>query len=119
MMIFHYPLIPTSVANFSPRMNDLVETPLDDHSRSLYTSLVYKQNSNAQLNFIIAKLSTFVLKKKYKCFPATTKVPDESNKALPKHVPPSTNPDISIVPPPTFIQQYPASYVLQTVFTNV
>ena len=44
-------------------MNKLVETPLDDHSRSLYTALIHKHYSLAQLNFIIAKFSSFILKK--------------------------------------------------------
>ena len=55
--------IPNAVPNFFPKMNKLVETPLDDHSRSLYTALIHKHYSLAQLNFIIAKLSSFILKK--------------------------------------------------------
>ena len=50
--------IPNAVQNFFPKMTKLVETPLDDHSRSLYTALVHKHYSLAQLNFIIAKLSS-------------------------------------------------------------
>ena len=105
-------------------MNKLVQTPHDHHSRPLFTSLVHKRNSIAQLTFIIAKLSSFILKKNYyKHFPpATTNLPDEINKALPKHVPPSTNLEISTsnVPPSTiFLQQPPPSYVLQTVNPNV
>ena len=52
--------VPTSVAN--SKLNKLVETPLDDHCRSLYTSLVHKHYSNEQLDFIIAKVSSFILK---------------------------------------------------------
>ena len=59
-------------------MNKLVETPLDDTSRSLYSSRVHEQHSIAQLNFIIAKLSSFILKKPIQFFSATTKNPDES-----------------------------------------
>ena len=33
--------IPNAVPNFFPKMNKLVETPLDDHSRSLYIALVH------------------------------------------------------------------------------
>ena len=55
--------IPNANPNFFPKMNKLVETPLDDHSRSLYTALIHKHFSLAQLNFIIAKLSSFFLKK--------------------------------------------------------
>ena len=56
--------IPNRVPNFLPKMNKSVETPLDDHySRSLHTSLVHKHSSLAQLNFIFAKLSSFILKK--------------------------------------------------------
>ena len=44
---------------------------------------------------------------------------DETNKALPKFVAPSTNLEFSTVRPPTFIQQPPSSYVLQTVNPNV
>ena len=32
---------PNSVGNFFPKMNKLVEIPLEDHSRSLYASLVH------------------------------------------------------------------------------
>ena len=48
--------IPNAVPNFFPKMNKLMETPLDDHSRSLYTALIHKHYSLAQLSFIIAKL---------------------------------------------------------------
>ena len=65
-------------------MNKLVESPLEDHARFFYTSLVNKHYSIAQLNFIIAKLSSFILKKKnYQYFPATTNFPDELIEALP------------------------------------
>ena len=68
--------IPTAGPNFFPKMNKLVETPLDDHSHSLYTALVHKHYSFAQLNFIIAKLSSFILKKQYKYFPLTNRISD-------------------------------------------
>ena len=52
-------LLPTHIPKFFfPKMNKLVETPLDDHSRSLYTALVRKHYSLAQLNFL---LQTFPL----------------------------------------------------------
>ena len=35
--------VPTSVANFFPKLNNVVGTPLDGQSRSFYTSLVHKQ----------------------------------------------------------------------------
>ena len=60
--------IPTTVPNVFPKMNKLVETPLDYHSRSLYTALVHKHYSLAQLNFIIAKISPFILRQAYKDF---------------------------------------------------
>ena len=109
--------VPTSVANFFPKQNKLVETTLDNHSRSLYTCLVQK-NSIAQLNFIIAKLSSFILNKQNKYLPATTNIPDEKT-ALPKHILSYTNLEIKTVPPPTFVQQPPPSYVLQTVDPTV
>ena len=100
-------------------MKNLVQNPLDGHSRSLYTSKVHEHYSIAQLTFIIAKLVAFVLKKPYKYFPATNKIPDEMNKALPKHVPSSTNLEILTVPLAAFIQQPPPSYVLQSVIPDV
>ena len=94
--------IVTSVPNvFFPKMNKLVETPLDDHSRSPNTSLVHKHHSLAQLNFIIAKLSSVILKKQYKYFPTTHFVSDEITQSLTKHIPPSsTVPELSTFPPP-------------------
>ena len=75
--------VPTSVANFFPKMNKIVDASLDDHSRYSSTSLAHKYYSIAQLSFIIAKPSSFILKKKqYKYFPATTDIPDEINQAL-------------------------------------
>ena len=62
MISFFRPISLKFVPNFFPKMNKLVETPLDDHSRSLYTALIHKHYSLAQLNFIIAKLSSFILK---------------------------------------------------------
>ena len=79
-------LLPThaanSSANFFPKLNEFVE--IDDHSRSLYTSLLHKHYSIAQLIFISAKFYSFTLKKQYEHFPATTNISDEINKALPK-----------------------------------
>ena len=83
--------VANSVAKFFSMMNILVETPPNDHSLSLYTSLVLERYSIAQYNFIIGKLSSFILKKQYKYFPAIINIPDKINKALLKHVPPSTN----------------------------
>ena len=132
-------LLPTRVPNFFPKMITLVETPLDDLSSSLHTSLIRNHYSIAQSNLIIAKVSSFILKKKLELFPATTNIPDEIHKALPKPIfPSSTILEISIVPPPTFIQPHlppkfspligtthpnarspPAFHVLQTVNPNV
>ena len=95
-------------------MNKVVETPLDDHSRSVYTSLVHKRY------FIIAKLSSSIFKKQYNYFPAISNCPDEIKKALSKHLPPSMNLEISIVLLPTFLQQpFPSYVILQTVNPNV
>ena len=108
--------IPNAVPNFFPKMNKLVETPLDDHSRSLYTALVHKHYSLAQLNFIIAKLSSFILKKQYKYF--SLNISDEILQSLPKHIPPitvseSSQTSSSTIPPPS------NSYTLQTANPNV
>ena len=100
-------------------MNKLVETPLDDHSRSLYTALVHKHYSLAQLNFIIAKLSSFILKKQYKHFSLTSNISDEIVQSVPKHNPPSTISEPTTVPPPTFLPPPASSYVLQTANPNV
>ena len=107
--------IPNAVSNFFPKMNKLVETPLDDHSRSLYTALIHKHYSLAQLNYIFAKLSSFILKKQYKYF--SLNVSDEIFQSVPKHTPPNTvtepsqDPSSTIPPPST-------SYVLQTANPN-
>ena len=106
--------IPNAVSNFFPKMNKLVETPLDDHSRSLYTALVHKHYSLAQLKFIIAKLSFFILKKQYKYF--SLNISGEVLQTLPKHTPPNTTSEPSqttIIPPSS------NSYVLQTTNPNV
>ena len=95
-------------------MNKLVETPLDDHSRSLYTALIHKHYSLAQLNFVIAKLSSFILKKPYKYF--SLNVSDEILQSLPKHTPPNTTSEPS---QPTSIPPPSTSYVLQTTNPNV
>ena len=95
-------------------MNKLVETPLDDHSRSLYTALVHKHYSLAQLNFIIAKLSSFIVKKQNKYF--SINVSDEILQTFPKHTPHNTTSELShttAIPPPS------TSYVLQTTYPNV
>ena len=49
-------------------MNKLVETPLDDHSRSLYPALVHKHYSRAQLYFIIAQTLLVHIKKTIQIF---------------------------------------------------
>ena len=106
--------IPNAVQNFFPKMTKLVETPLDDHSRSLYTALVHKHYSLAQLNFVIAKLSSFILKKQYKYF--SLNISDEILQTLPKHTSPNTTSEpshISTIPPQS------NSYVLQTANPNV
>ena len=108
--------IPNAVPNFFPKMNKLVETPLDDHSRSLYTALVHKHYSLAQLNFIIAKLSSFILKKQYKYF--SLNISEEILQTLPKHTPPNTVTESSQAPPPPIPPQS-NSYVLQTTNPNV
>ena len=109
--------IPNDVPNFFPKMNKLVETPLDDHSHSLYTALVHKHYSLAQLNFIIAKLSSFILKKQYKYF--SLNVSDEILQPLPKHIPPSSVSETSQVPSSTTIPPLSNSYTLQTANPNV
>ena len=108
--------IPNAVPNFFPKMNKLVETPLDDHSRSLYTALIHKHYSLAQLNFVIAKLSSFILKKRCKYF--SLNVSDEILQSLPKHTPlnnvsESSQALSSSIPPNS------NSYVLQTANPNV
>ena len=47
-------LLPTQFPNFFQKMNKLVETPLDGHSRSLQVSLVHNHYSIAQtkLHFV-------------------------------------------------------------------
>ena len=107
--------IPTDVPNFFPKMNKLVETPLDDNSGSLYTALVHKHYSLAQLNFIIAKLSSFILKKQYKNFPLTNNISDEIIQSLPKHHPPSTISEPTTVPPPTYLPMYSKLQILTCV----
>ena len=67
-------------------MNKLVETPLEEHSRSLFTALVHKHYSLAQLNLIFAKLSSFILNKHYNYFPLANNISDEIFQPLPKHV---------------------------------
>ena len=37
---------PTSVANFFPQKNKLLQSLLDDSSRSLYTSLIHRDDSS-------------------------------------------------------------------------
>ena len=106
--------IPTAVPNFFPKMNKLVETPLDDHSRSLYTALIHKHYSLAQLNFIIAKLSSFILKKQYKYF--SLNVTDEILQSLPKHTLPNPTSEPSQT---TSIPPQSTSFVLQTANPNV
>ena len=59
------------------------------------------------------------MNKQYKYFPATTNIPDETNKALPKQILSYTNLELTTVPPPTFVQQPSPSYVLQTVDPTV
>ena len=78
------------------------------------TSLVHKHHSLAQLNCVIAKLSSFIkCKKQYKYFPTTHNVSDEITQSPTKHIPrSSTVADLSPVPPPTFIQPPTSSYML-------
>ena len=47
---------------FFSKITKLNETPLDDHSGSLYAALVHKHDSTAQPNFVIGKRSSFILK---------------------------------------------------------
>ena len=108
--------IPNAVPIFFPKMNKLVETPLDDHSRSLYTALVHKHYSLAQLNFIIAKLSSIILKKQYKYF--SLNVSDKIFQSLPKHTPPNAMSEPSQAPS-LAIPPQPTSYVLHTANANV
>ena len=112
--------IPTAVPDLFPKRNKLVVTPLDGHFRTLYTALVHKHYSLAQLNFIIAKLSFFILKKKqYKYFPLTNIISDEILHSPPKHNPPSTHSELSSSPPPTLIHPPTSSFILQTAYPNV
>ena len=121
--------VPNSVVNFFTRIFFTSKFPENEYrSRNpswwplslSSTSLVLKHYSIAQLNFTIAKRSFFVLKKKqYNFFPATTKIPDEINKAFPKHLMPSANLETSTVPPPIVIQRPSSSNVSQTVNPNV
>ena len=98
-------------------MTKLVETPVDDHSRVLYTSLVHKHNSIAELKFVIAKLSFFILEKQYyKYFPTKHNINDEIIIAFPKHVLPST--DSSFHPPTAVVPPLSSSYVLIAYILN-
>ena len=62
--------VSTSVANFLLKMNKLVKTPLDVHSRSLHTSILHEHYSIAQLNFVIAEFSSFILKNTIQIIPS-------------------------------------------------
>ena len=104
---------------FFTKKNKLVETPLDDHSRSLYTALVHQHYSLAQLNSLIAKLSSFILKKQFKYFSLLSNIFDEIIQSLPKHNPQSTISEPTTDPPPTFLPPTASSYVLQTANPNV
>ena len=80
-------LTPNSVPNFFPKMNKLIEIPLDDLSLSLHLACT-QTLLFCSINFLIAKSSSSILKKNiYKSFAATTNIPDEINKALPKVFP--------------------------------
>ena len=68
-------------------MYKFAETPLDDHSRFLFTSVVHKHYSLAQLNFVIAKHSSFFLKEQYKYSAATTNISEKTIKAFPNNFP--------------------------------
>ena len=50
--------------------------------------MVHKLWSIAQLNFIFAKFSAFILKKQDKFFPAIANTPEETTNPLPKLTPP-------------------------------
>ena len=117
MMIFLPTQIPNNVSKCFPKMCKIVETPLDHLSRSLYTSLGSKHHSIAHLNYITAKLSSFILNKQYKYFPSTQNITEKIQNALPKHIPSST--DFSNAPPTAIVPPIPSYYVLQTVNTNV
>ena len=107
LMVFFYPLTHLLMSQFfSPKIAKLAETPLDDHSLSLESSLVQKHYSIAQMTFLIAKLSSFFRKKRYKYSPDTNNITEEINKALPKHIPPTTYP--AIAPHPTLVPQPPS-----------
>ena len=92
-------------------MTNLVETPLDDHSPTLYTSLDPKYFSIVQLNFVIAKLSSFIH------VPTTHNINTKINNVFSKHVPLPT--DSSFVPPTAVVPPISSSYVLQTANPNV
>ena len=97
--IFYSHIFLVLFLTFPQKMNKLVESPIEDHSRSLYTALAHKHYSLAQLDFIIAKLSSFILKKKrYKYFSLTSNISDEIIQSLPKHKHSSTISEPSTVP---------------------
>ena len=83
MVIFIYYIMFLMMLLIFPQTKKLIQSAFVDLSRSLYTSLVHKPYSIAQVIFIIAKLSSFILKKPYNFFPATTNIPDDRNEALP------------------------------------
>ena len=89
-------------------MTKLVETPLEDHYRSLYTSLA---ETLLQCSFHLRQtLLLHIEKKQYKDFPPTTNATEEINNTLPKILPPSATtvdtsktPHSNIVQPPSFL----------------
>ena len=58
--------IPTKVSTPFAPLESLLDSPLDDHSRSYYTSIVHHHYSYNELMFILAKLTQYILKKQYK-----------------------------------------------------
>ena len=112
--------IPTVVPIFSQKNNNFVETPLDDHSRSLYTFLVHKHYSLAQLIFIIAKLSSFILKKNNtNIYILLIMFPTKLFNLHPNIILQSNVSELSTVPSPAFSHPRASSYILQTVNPNV
>ena len=101
-------------------MNNRIERPLDDHSRSLYTFLFINTARSHNLTFLFT-LFSFKPKNRYNDFPATTKIPEEKNNALLSLILPHfntfdtcTNSNHNFIQPP-----FASSYVLQTVNPDV
>ena len=112
-------LLPTQFPNFFPKMNKLVETPLDGAHYRFH--LFITTTPLHKLNFIFAKLSSFLLKKQNNCIPSSTMNPEQTNNALSEFLSPRSNTfDYSTIFNHNFIQVFNrSSFVVQTVNPNV